>query len=332
MLLTSSKSCVTLRRSAVTRAKYIHWCHERPIFEFFATPDLDFQRPARLKASITTMETHTRATKALPDSISNFRTLADEIIAHAQLSYRPNTAPAAAPDPTPDEHLVHETGKLLEHLHPVVPADESPRCGSQAAQTPPHCQTSPSATPSSNDDMWELEEPVGALPSEQSAFSAILAPLESVATDAPSDQLATLLQQQEQIFVRHADVQAPSEAPVLKPMMQVLYVQVGPFEVRPSVGRELPIGRNYQNLNITSISRLAGYVGRDEHGLYVREVPEMPEYGLHPSRNGIWVKQPDEDAFRRLAPGEAARVTKESVVRLGGNGSDPEKGYPVVVV
>lgn len=262
------------------------------------------QRPARSQVLMKTMETETPHTsKALPDSISDFRTLANEIIAHAQLSTRPNTAPTAAPDPTPDAQLADEAGKLLAHLHPEEPLVHP---GSVEDR-----------------DMWQIADPT---PSHQ--FACLLQGQDAAfvqATQAESSDRNSK-------FVQHAETQAPAQPPQNKPMMQVLYVQVGPFEVRPSVGRELPIGRNYQQLPVSSISRLAGYVGRDDYGLYIREVPEMPEYGLQPSRNGIWVKQPADEYFRRLAPGEAERVTKDSVVRLGGNGADPDKGYPVVIV
>lgn len=110
------------------------------------------------------------------------------------------------------------------------------------------------------------------------------------------------------------------------------FVKIGPFELRPTVGFELPFGRDYQEIPYASVSRLNGYVGLDEFSFYIREVPDSPGTGLRPSRNGIWVKQPHEAEFRRLNPGQAERVSPETSIRVGGNGVEAETGLPVEVV
>jgi hypothetical protein len=106
----------------------------------------------------------------------------------------------------------------------------------------------------------------------------------------------------------------------------------GPYEVRPGLNQEVRLGRDYQPLDQPSISRLCGFLGRDEFSLIIRESAHDPERGLRPSRNGIWIKQPGEHQFRRLLPGEAVRITRYSEIRIGGNGRDAESGYPVHVV
>jgi hypothetical protein len=108
-------------------------------------------------------------------------------------------------------------------------------------------------------------------------------------------------------------------------------VRFGPHEIRPACGHEMPFGRDYQPIPYNSVSRLAGYIGLDEHSLYIREVPDAPEYGLRPSRNGIWVRQPHEKEYRRLAPGEAERINTDTYIRVGGNGVSADSGLPVVV-
>lgn len=109
-------------------------------------------------------------------------------------------------------------------------------------------------------------------------------------------------------------------------------LMVGPYEVRPGLNSEVPIGRAYQPLREKAISRLAGYLGRDEFGLVIREVPNDPVRGLRPSTTGIWVKQPGDNDYRRLAPGEATRITRYSDVRLGGDGISGATGFRVYVV
>jgi hypothetical protein len=110
------------------------------------------------------------------------------------------------------------------------------------------------------------------------------------------------------------------------------FVKFGPYELRPAYGYELAFGRDYQPLPHTSISRLAGFVGIDEYSLYIREVPDDPHSGLRPSRNGVWVKQPTDNDFRRLKPGEAERITPETEIRVGGDGLKAETGLPVEVL
>jgi hypothetical protein len=116
------------------------------------------------------------------------------------------------------------------------------------------------------------------------------------------------------------------------PRLPGVFVRFGPYEIRPACGYELPFGRDYQPIPYNSVSRLAGYIGLDEHSLYIREVPDAPEYGLRPSRNGVWVRQPNEKAYRRLASGEAERISPETYIRVGGNGIDADSGLPVVVL
>lgn len=110
-----------------------------------------------------------------------------------------------------------------------------------------------------------------------------------------------------------------------------LFVKFGPFEVKPGMNQEVPIGRAYQPMAIGSVSRLQGFVGRDEYSLYIREVPLNPELGLRPSKNGIWVKLAGEEYFRRLEPGEAVRIYSDSEVRVGGNGKNGLSGLPIDV-
>ncbi len=109
-------------------------------------------------------------------------------------------------------------------------------------------------------------------------------------------------------------------------------LKVGPFEVRPAMNHEVPIGRSYQSIPVKSISRLAAYLGRDEYSLYIREVPYLPEAGLSPSKSGVWIRQLGDAGFRRLAPGEAARIGSQSDVRIGGNGQDGESAYRLFVI
>lgn len=109
------------------------------------------------------------------------------------------------------------------------------------------------------------------------------------------------------------------------------FLKIGPFEVRPGLNQEVPLGRGYQPLHERSISRLAGYLGRDEFSLYIREVPDEPEHGLRPSSTGIWIRDPGEETFRRLNPGEAARINKETDIRIGGNGRTGESGFRIYV-
>ncbi len=109
-------------------------------------------------------------------------------------------------------------------------------------------------------------------------------------------------------------------------------LKIGPFEVRPAMNHEVPLGRSYQSIPVKSISRLAAYLGRDEHSLYIREVPDHPQAGLCPSKSGVWLRQPGNLAFRRLAPGEAARIGRQSDVRIGGNGLDGESAYRLFVI
>jgi hypothetical protein len=109
-------------------------------------------------------------------------------------------------------------------------------------------------------------------------------------------------------------------------------LMVGPYEVRPGLNQEVPIGRAYQPMRENSISRLAGYLKRDEFGLTIREVQDDPVNGFRPSRTGIWVKQPGDAEFRRLVPGEGTRITRYSDVRIGGDGKDGATGLQVLVV
>jgi hypothetical protein len=109
-------------------------------------------------------------------------------------------------------------------------------------------------------------------------------------------------------------------------------LKVGPFEVRPALNQEVPIGRGYQPVPVNSMSRLAAYLGRDEYSLYIREVMEDPANGLRPSKNGVWVRDAGDNQYRRLAPGEAARINADTEVRLGGNGKDGHTGYRVHVI
>lgn len=109
-------------------------------------------------------------------------------------------------------------------------------------------------------------------------------------------------------------------------------LKVGPFEVRPGLNQEVPLGRLYQPVQETSISRLAGYLGRDEYSLYIREVPDDADNGLRPSKTGIWVRDAGEESYRRLEPGEAVRINKETDLRMGGNGKDGSSGLQVFVV
>lgn len=109
-------------------------------------------------------------------------------------------------------------------------------------------------------------------------------------------------------------------------------IMIGPFEVRPGMRQEVPIGRAYQPVPEDSISRLAGFVGRDEYGIYIREVPDKPERGLRPSKAGIWVKQPNENAFRRLQAGQPERLSPQTDVRIGGNGRTGTSAYRIYVI
>lgn len=106
-----------------------------------------------------------------------------------------------------------------------------------------------------------------------------------------------------------------------------VFIKFGPFEVRPGLRQEVPIGRAYQPMPISSVSRLHGFIGRDEHSLYIREVPDQSGLGLKPSKNGIWVKQATETEFRRLEPGQAERIYSDTDVRLGGNGKSGSTGF-----
>lgn len=119
-------------------------------------------------------------------------------------------------------------------------------------------------------------------------------------------------------------------APVF-PRYEGSFLRVGPYEVRPALGYEVPLGRGYQPMLSTSISRLAGYLGRDEHSMYIREVPDAPDHGMRPSKNGIWVKQPYDAEFRRLQPGEAERISLDTDIRLGGNGEHGDAGFRIHV-
>jgi hypothetical protein len=109
-------------------------------------------------------------------------------------------------------------------------------------------------------------------------------------------------------------------------------VRLGSHYIAPKIGQEVPFGRNYQAIPFNSISRLAGYIGLDEYSLYIREVLDAPEFGLRPSRNGIWVRQPHEKDYRRLAPGQAERINPDTYIRVGGNGVNPSSGMPVIVL
>lgn len=109
-------------------------------------------------------------------------------------------------------------------------------------------------------------------------------------------------------------------------------LMVGPCEVRPGLNQAVPLGRAYQPIAEKSVSRLAAFLCRDEYGLVIREVPEAPEHGLRPSTTGVWVKEPGDADFRRLAPGEAVRITRQTEIRLGGNGRTGASGLPVFVV
>lgn len=109
------------------------------------------------------------------------------------------------------------------------------------------------------------------------------------------------------------------------------YIKLGPFEVRPGLNHEVPIGRAYQPVKESSISRLQGFIGRDQHSLYIREVPQNQEHGMRPSRNGIWIKQSSESDYRRLLPGEAARIYLDTDVRLGGNGKNGDSAYQLEI-
>ncbi len=117
----------------------------------------------------------------------------------------------------------------------------------------------------------------------------------------------------------------------LEQICQGVSIKLGPFEVRPALHQEVPIGRAYQPVQVNSVSRLQGFIGRDEFSLYIREVPENPGLGLRPSKNGIWVRQLDESEFRRLAPGEGARIYADSDVRVGGNGKSGASGLQIDV-
>jgi hypothetical protein len=108
-------------------------------------------------------------------------------------------------------------------------------------------------------------------------------------------------------------------------------VLFGPYEIRPACGFEIPFGRDYHCIPHKSVSRLAGYIGLDEYSLYIREVPQEPALGLRPSRNGIWLREYGDESYKRLAPGEAARISTETEIRVGGNGIDAETGMLVQV-
>jgi hypothetical protein len=119
---------------------------------------------------------------------------------------------------------------------------------------------------------------------------------------------------------------ATTNAPDATQKLPAQFVKFGPYDVRPAMGHEVPIGRGYQPVPYESISRLAGYIGLDEYSLYIREVPYAPNLGLKPSRNGIWVRQPGERKYRRLEPGQAERITADTEVRVGGDGKDGSTG------
>jgi hypothetical protein len=108
-------------------------------------------------------------------------------------------------------------------------------------------------------------------------------------------------------------------------------LMIGPYEVRPGMNQEVPIGRGYQPLREKSISWLAGFVGRDQFGLVIREVPIDAAHRLRPSSTGIWVKQPGDADYRRLLPGEAVRITRYTDVRIGGNGRCGSSGFQLHV-
>jgi hypothetical protein len=109
------------------------------------------------------------------------------------------------------------------------------------------------------------------------------------------------------------------------------YVTFGPYRIVPEVGSEMPIGRDFQRIPYESISRLHGLVGLDQYSFYVRAVHEDTHPEQAGPRQNIWIRQPDDDNWRRLAPGAAERITPDSEVRIGGNGSDPQTGVPLVV-
>jgi hypothetical protein len=110
-----------------------------------------------------------------------------------------------------------------------------------------------------------------------------------------------------------------------------VFIRVGPFEVRPGMNQEVPIGRAYQPISASSVSRLQGFIGRDRHSLYIREVQHNPRLGLRPSKNGIWVRQWGAERFYRLAPGEAVRIYSNSEVRVGGNGTEGATGLQIEI-
>ncbi|HEY9790165.1 MAG TPA: hypothetical protein V6D22_07195 [Candidatus Obscuribacterales bacterium] len=279
---------------------------------------------------------------AIEDQVrtGEFRVLADMIIASANPGLPPEgkeTAPSTDSETAVQllDHLRQTAAKqedtvqltaqyFLDNYFDVQPTNLT-ECVLAPIPPEPHLETHAAAP---GDARKAIEAEAAAVEawitdSVRSFKRSYTAPAATPRIDRP------LVQNSQPAQTSHRPVQ--QTAPRL-PHLPGQFVKFGPYELRPAYGYELAFGRDYQPLPHTSISRLAGFVGIDEYSLYIREVPDDPQSGLRPSRNGIWVKQPTDLAFRRLQPGEAERITPETLIRVGGDGQQAETGLAVEVL